>query len=126
MLINGIGGDDLFGAPKPRARISPVALATVDYAGPRGGGWGQGELASAGTLMLGDKPSVAKAPSLPLPARPLPKAAVAAAVSEDLGMVDMEDCDVDTLINEEMENGGLNADLAAKLKAFEAMADDDE
>lgn len=38
---------------------------------------------------------------------------------------DMEDFDVDALINEEMENGGLNSDLAAKLRAFEALDDDE-
>eukprot|EP00798_Chlamydomonas_sp_ICE-L_P017519 gene17519-23837_t len=36
-----------------------------------------------------------------------------------MGMEDIED--VDALLAAESENGGLNKDLAAKLKAFEAM-----
>lgn len=90
MLINGIG--DLFSAHKPRACASGSMAArpsagmgtdTDGYAGPCGGGWGTGEMAAAGTLMMGDKLAASRAPPamVPMPAR-APKAAV----TDDLGM----------------------------------------
>ena len=101
----------------------------------------RGDLAAAGTLMMGGAPQPqhhtprlsGSAGSGPPPtdlsslASRLPPPKVAAAnnntVVEELGMEDLED--VDAMLALEDANGGLNNDLAAKLRQFEAMQDDD-
>jgi hypothetical protein len=94
------------------------------------GGWGDGALAANGTLMLGGEPvpgaRQSKAPSKAHKAREADARGGPVAKTDDLGVEDMEDMDLDALINQDEADGGLNADLAAKLRAFEEMGDDDE
>ncbi|KAG1657340.1 hypothetical protein FOA52_003763 [Chlamydomonas sp. UWO 241] len=102
--------------------------------GPRAGGWGDGALAANGTLMLGDQVSGPKraphahthAPPAPDNTREAVDPGVRGGTKDDLGLEDMEDMDVDALINQEEANGGLNPDLAAKLRAFEDMGGEDD
>lgn len=116
-------------------------LQGLPPAAPKKGGWGQGSMAAAGTLMLGEDEEAlmhGKSSSIrrtddvdvrmadnELKTSPSPPSAKAARkVEDDLGMEDIDD--VDALLAEEEQNGGLNKDLATKLKAFEAMQDDDD
>jgi hypothetical protein len=95
----------------------------------RTGGWGNGDLAAAGTLMLGEEPpTYSSATAAPLPGYTdhnsmwLQPAAVRQ--GEDLGMEDMDD--VDALLAEEMVASGLNSDFASKLARFEALNDEED
>ncbi|KAG1659759.1 hypothetical protein FOA52_004414 [Chlamydomonas sp. UWO 241] len=126
------GGSSGKSGPAPQ---SPVQVQQPT--GPRGGGWGNGDLAVNGTLMLGDTQpqSPARQTQQPLPSDYAPPKSRGGAgggssqpkaqSTEVMGFEDMEDMDVDAMIKQEMDDGGLNADLAAKLKRFEALDDED-
>ncbi|KAL6763745.1 hypothetical protein V8C86DRAFT_195924 [Haematococcus lacustris] len=136
----------LYGGQRVQARRAGAPPSN----GAKQGGWGKGEMAQAGTLMVGDAEL--------LPLGPAAAAGVQQGSSHDFvrGMtsneltdadmdevmgtsqqptskpvtcnevMDMEDIDdIDSLIESEAVRAGLNPELAAKLAAFEAVADDD-
>jgi hypothetical protein len=131
----------------------PIVNSNVIKGPPQKGSWGQGDLASAGTLMLGEeKPlqSLKNAPPQrsrlpPLTAKPedprdsdefqavLEVGGMVGGVSGvGMGMpgcvagdLGMEDVeDLDLLIDEEMNILGVNAGLASKLAQFESLDPD--
>ncbi|GAX78906.1 hypothetical protein CEUSTIGMA_g6345.t1 [Chlamydomonas eustigma] len=108
----------------------PLPPPPVVPGGPvKSGGWGNGDLAAAGTLMLGEEqPTYSSATAARPPGYPdhdnFDFSPSAVTNGDDLGMEDMED--VDALLAEEMIASGLNSDLASKLARFEAMNEEDD
>jgi hypothetical protein len=129
LKANANGGYTTPSSIKLAARPPPQPAAPVGPA--RTGGWGNGNLAAAGTLMLGDDEPAT------VICKPQPRLPASTRCDEedddqrasfkstgDLGIEEIED--IDALLAEEMAAHGLNKDLAGKLARFEAMQDDDD
>lgn len=131
------------------APASTSAAATFDQfnkpSAPRGGDWGNGNLASAGTFMMGGddgegivapappsklnqslrKPHGAAAASHPPPQTLMDASSVPQQANlDDLGVADFDQDELDALMDDiEAETNTLGDDLAAKLARFEALDD---
>lgn len=136
-----------------RRRQNPPPMHAIEAGGqPKRGGWGQGQLAAAGTLMVGEdefleagshhsRPYAPRTPDfadrelvqdrdmveLAPPHQPaMERRGKQTQHQTDIGVEEIDD--VDALIESEARNNGtgLSKDLASKLKQFEQNFDDED